>query len=704
MLRSIPACLLLPFLRNATGCFFLSCLITIAAFPPSQTVISADTLKPNPYLKTELDYANSHITKVKDIKKQDFEPLKVVDRTTIDGKVITGYQAWFNATGDGSQTNAWRHWSSNRAPGLNIGNEINQRNSRLNSGYWLGFNMYPSMEEYDQTKLYKTDFPNLGNGNPAMLFSSYNYETIDLHFKWMQEYGIEVVAVQRFLTGTKRPETLESRNKGLEHIIKASEKYGRAFFIAYDPAGYRDQDFVENLKRDFDTLRDIMWNTPSYLRHEGKPVFQVVEFGNQTAFQLQSVQVGLDTVNWLKEQDVFLVLGTPSYWRTDDTNPDGVSGTRDALRGFRAAGVYDTADMLIPWSTGRFNNQAGAVNYYRRNVVADDLIYCKEKKLRYAPVLQMGFDFSLWINKPEKRFNEIPRLAGEFFNTQAKEALALNIKSAFVGMFDECDEATNLTKSASDSSEVPLYSKFVTYSSDGIFVSNDYYLRLTGKFQQVLREGGTADDWQKAFDGVKKSIGPVLWRSGFEEGMDPIPDQPLPNTDDYALDTFFVRLYDPNPANKTYTGPTPLDQPNETHTNGGSLKLEYKGINTISNTTVLIKNVDFNIDANTKMQYFKYSESADAADVFVDLIASDGTRLSQYSAITFTGKPITNSPLVPGRWGEVCANVGKFMGKKNITQIVFVIPNATKGSPYTVYFDDITITNGELRLVPEETI
>ena len=657
----------------------------------------------NPYKKAEINYATSHVTKVKDVVKQDFEPLKVVDRNTIDGKVITGYQGWFNAPGDGSKTNSWRHWSNNRTPSLNIGVPLSSGNHRLNSGYWATFNFYPSVQEYE--KLYKTDMPNLGNGDPAMLYSSYDYETVDLHFKWMQEYGIEVVAVQRFLTGTKDPVTIESRNKVLEHVIKASEKYGRAFFLAYDPAGYRDQDFLANIKRDFNIIRDIIWNTPSYLRHEGKPVFQIVEFGNQTAMPTHSAKVGLETVKWMKEQKVFLVLGTPSYWRTDDINPDGVSGTRDALRGWREIGVYDTADMLIPWSTGRFGNIAGARTYYRDQVVREDLVYLEHRKIRYAPVLFPGFDFSMWVNDPGKKFNEIPRLAGEFFNAQAKEALSFKVKSAFFGMFDEFDEATNLAKGASDSFEAPLYSKFVTMSSDGVFVSSDYYLRLAGKFQQILRAGGSADDMQKAFDRLKKSIGPVLWRSGFEEGMDPLPDKTDADKPNYSLGIFFKRLYDPNPASNTYTEFTkPLDQPKEAHTNGGSLKLEYKGLNDISAVDVLVKDVDFDTNANTKMQYFKYSESAAASNVYIDLIASDGTRLSRCGAKTYTGKKINASASTPGKWGETCINIGRFMGKKNITQIVIIIPKGVRGKPFTIYFDDIVITNGELKLSPEQAI
>lgn len=58
----------------------------------------------------------------------------------------------------------------------------------------VNFELYPDVREYQ--KLYQTQLGNLGNGQPAQLFSSWDDSTIDLHFKWMQQYNIETAALQ----------------------------------------------------------------------------------------------------------------------------------------------------------------------------------------------------------------------------------------------------------------------------------------------------------------------------------------------------------------------------------------------------------------------------------------------------------------------------------------------------------------------------
>jgi len=44
----------------------------------------------------------------------------------------------------------------------------------------------------------KRDSPNLSNGQPAMLFSSYDQQVVDTHFRWMEENEIDTAALQRF--------------------------------------------------------------------------------------------------------------------------------------------------------------------------------------------------------------------------------------------------------------------------------------------------------------------------------------------------------------------------------------------------------------------------------------------------------------------------------------------------------------------------
>src|SRR5277367_3115117 len=95
------------------------------------------------------------------------------------GKLTVGYQGWFNCKGDGSPHNSWSHWGGNPpSPGHQ------------------SFELWPDVREYNKT--YQTGYANLGNGQPAKLFSSFDDQTVETHFKWMAQNGIDVAAVQRF--------------------------------------------------------------------------------------------------------------------------------------------------------------------------------------------------------------------------------------------------------------------------------------------------------------------------------------------------------------------------------------------------------------------------------------------------------------------------------------------------------------------------
>lgn len=95
------------------------------------------------------------------------------------GKMSIGFQGWFTCIGDGSpRGNTWVHWSADVPP----------------SPGHVNFELYPDVREY--TTLYQTQLGNLGNGQPARLFSSWDNQTIDTQFRWVQENNIDVIALQ----------------------------------------------------------------------------------------------------------------------------------------------------------------------------------------------------------------------------------------------------------------------------------------------------------------------------------------------------------------------------------------------------------------------------------------------------------------------------------------------------------------------------
>lgn len=100
------------------------------------------------------------------------------------GKLVVGYQGWFATPFDGSPRKRWVHWTINSGP--NGTDPPRPGNCK--------FEIYPDMREY--TQRYQTGLASLGNGQPANLFSSINFSSVNLHFIWMAENQIETAALQ----------------------------------------------------------------------------------------------------------------------------------------------------------------------------------------------------------------------------------------------------------------------------------------------------------------------------------------------------------------------------------------------------------------------------------------------------------------------------------------------------------------------------
>ena len=108
---------------------------------------------------------------------------------------------------DGSSGAGWRHW----APQQNA--------ERIQH---LAFEMWPDLREYGPAELTATNFKYRDSSN-ASLYNTYNAATVDRHVKWMQDYQIDGVFVQRFIGEAIHMRPV--RDKVLQNIRTASEKY-----------------------------------------------------------------------------------------------------------------------------------------------------------------------------------------------------------------------------------------------------------------------------------------------------------------------------------------------------------------------------------------------------------------------------------------------------------------------------------------------
>lgn len=156
-----------------------------------------------------------------------------VTHPSVKGKVYAGYQGWFDAPGSGSPINNWVHWSGGAAP---------------SPGHQT-FEIYPDMRPYPANDQFRTGYADLGNGQPSTLFSSYVTQTVDLQFSWMQKFGIDGAALQRFTSDLVQPGSARynQRNAVTAKARDAAQKYGRVnwfkaqglYVIGGVPRGWR---------------------------------------------------------------------------------------------------------------------------------------------------------------------------------------------------------------------------------------------------------------------------------------------------------------------------------------------------------------------------------------------------------------------------------------------------------------------------------
>ncbi|MFC6599731.1 discoidin domain-containing protein [Kitasatospora paranensis] len=358
------------------------------------------------------------------------------------GKVTVGYQGWFACAGDGAPINGWWHWAQNWG----------QAPSPSNTAVVA----WPDVRDYPTT--YRTAYGALGNGQPASLFSSYDQSTVDVHFRWMKQYGIDAAALQRFNpTGGEGP----TRDAMAGRVRSAAESQGVKFYVMYDVSDWTTMQ--ADIKTDWTNKMRAHTASSAYARQNGKPVVCIWGFGfndNQRPFAPDAC---LDVVNWFKAQGCYVIGGVPTWWRTGD---------RDSRPGF--GDVYHAFDMLSPWMVGRIGNVADADNFYNVATVPD-LAECAAHGIDYQPCVLPG------------GVSGRQRAHGDFMWRQFYNMGRAGVPSVYISMFDEYNEGNQIAKTAESQAWVPAGSGFLALDEDGTACSSDYYLRLTGDGGRMLK-------------------------------------------------------------------------------------------------------------------------------------------------------------------------------------------------------------------------
>jgi hypothetical protein len=386
---------------------------------------------------------------------------EVVDATTLDRKMLFGYQGWFLCPGDGSPVNRWTHWFRDGAP--TAGN--------------LTVDLWPDTSELAADELHATGLA-YPDGSTAQLYSAYDGRTVARHFAWMRAAGLDGVALQRFLSEVPDPRLFAARNQVTRNVQAGAEAEGRVFAIEYDVTGADPANLVESLEADWKYLVDALQVTasPRYLRDGGRPVLYLwgLGFTDRPGTPAQAAAL----IDWLTTSAdpryrVTLVGGVPAHWRTLDG---------DAQSDPAWAPVYRAFDVLSPWTVGRFGDDAGADAY--RATLAADLAAVTAAGQRYMPVVFPGFS---WHHLAGGASNQIPRRGGAFYWRQVANAVGAGTTMLKSAMFDEADEGTAMFKLAPTAAQLPAGASLMPLDADGSALPSDFYLRLGGAATALLR-------------------------------------------------------------------------------------------------------------------------------------------------------------------------------------------------------------------------
>ena len=374
------------------------------------------------------------------------------------GLVMAGYQGWFRAPKDGVL-----YPDENK----------------------IRIDMWPDVSEYEKT--YPTGLK-LADGTTARFFSSEDKSTVDLHFKWMKQYGVDGVFMQRFFNAAK----LESRHSGATNVLRnalaAASKQERAIGVMYDLSGLKASGedcsvLIEDWKYLVDSLHVTnQTGTQTYVFHDGKPLVTIWGLGfPDRAYNIRNIGLAR-FVDFLKNDPEYggcaVMLGVPTFWRdlNADCNPDPY--LHELIR---------QADIVLPWTVQRFSPLLHNDMDRYRDLILGDIKWCKENGVAYVPCVCPGFS---WHNLSRSEFPDdakpvgsIPRQGGRFYWQQISTAINAGATMLYIAMFDEVNEGTAIFK-CTDNLPISNIAKFA--GIDG--KPSDTYLWLTGEAGKMLRK------------------------------------------------------------------------------------------------------------------------------------------------------------------------------------------------------------------------
>lgn len=177
-------------------------------------------------------------------------------------------------------------------------------------------------------------------------------------------------------------------------------------------------------------------------------------------------------IDGLKQIGYSVMLGVPTFWRTLE---------RDTINDPELHNVIKKCDVIMPWFVGRYGRRDyNDNNNPFKQLVIDDIAWCKSNNVDYAPLIFPGFS---WVNMAPSS-TPTPREHGGFLWDQVYHIVhTAKAEMIYIAMFDEIDEGTAINKCLRQN-EIPTEDHFNGIEDD---LPSDFYLWLIGQSAAALR-------------------------------------------------------------------------------------------------------------------------------------------------------------------------------------------------------------------------
>ena len=327
-------------------------------------------------------------------------------KRTLQGKLIVGYQGWFGCPDSSRQPpGKWVHWMKDGEATID---------------------MLPDTTELTPAERCATQWTNRA-GETVDVYTAQNPMTVDRHFAWMQEYGIDGAALQRFATELGQPEREVEIDQVLTNVVSSAERHDRSFFVEYDLTGIQDRRGIDRVIADWSVLEaQGIGQSRAYQRHRGHIVVGVFGLGFPGS-RYASADLAEALIDGLRKASfvyggITILAGVPTDWRTL-----GEKGAQAS----EWSNVYRSVDVISPWTVGRYNSPE-TIDRFRRDRLEPDVLEAKRIGVDYMPVIFPGFSWhNLWTTRGDvgRRTNQIPRDCGRFYWHQFFNAVDAGIST-----------------------------------------------------------------------------------------------------------------------------------------------------------------------------------------------------------------------------------------------------------------------------------